>query len=97
MKSKLEDLDIDRDYVTIASLDIEMMYPLIKYRTIRDAVEFFFDSIEGVSDEDKNDLWKQFECCLEMIGFGLANTFLTHDGKIYQNDVGRLKGGLNLL
>jgi hypothetical protein len=51
LKAKLDSLHIQQDNVTIISLDIEVMYPSIKFKLVQQAVECFSG---GLSDEEKD-------------------------------------------
>jgi hypothetical protein len=79
LKEKLESLHICRDDVTIISLDIEAMYPSIKFKHIQNAVEYFSS---GLSERDVDTVNE----CLELICFGMENTLLTFQDQYYIYD-----------
>jgi hypothetical protein len=78
-KEKLDSLHIHQDNVTIISLDIEAMYPSIKFKLVQQGVEYFSG---GLSDEEK-DIVNE---CLALIRFGMENTLLTFQDQYYIYD-----------
>jgi hypothetical protein len=76
LKEKFELLHICRDDVTIISLDIEAMYPSIKFKNVQNAVEYFSS---GLSERDMDTVNE----CLELIQFGMENTILTFKNQYY--------------
>jgi hypothetical protein len=79
LKAKLDSLHIQQDNVTIISLDIEAIYPSIKFKLVQQAVEYF--SV-GFSDEEK-DIVNE---CLALVRFGMENTLLTFQDQYYIYD-----------
>jgi hypothetical protein len=51
LKAKLDSFHIQQVDVTIISLDIEAMFPSIKFKLVQQAVEYFSG---GLSDEEKD-------------------------------------------
>jgi hypothetical protein len=76
---KLDSLHIQQDDVTIISLDIEAMYPSIKFKLVQKAVEYFSG---GLSDAEK-DIVNE---CFALIRFGMENTLLTFQDQYYIYD-----------
>jgi hypothetical protein len=79
LKAKLDSLHIQQHDVTIISLDIEAMYPSIKFKLVQQAVEYFSG---GLIDEEK-DIVNE---CLALIRFGMENTLLTIQDQYYIYD-----------
>jgi hypothetical protein len=79
LKEKLESLHICRDDVRIISLDIEAMYPSIKFKHVQIAVEYFSS---GLSERDMDTVNE----CLELIRFGMENTLMTFQDQYYIYD-----------
>ena len=79
LKGKLESLGLQRDEVTILSIDIVAFYPSIKYKLVREAVHYFAARLDP-------DLEEKIENCLEMIKFGMGATLLTFVDKYYEYD-----------
>ena len=77
LKEKLEGLNIKRRTHTIASLDIEAMYPSIKFSLVEKAVNHF---AANLSSENK----KTIKLCLQLIKFGMSNTLLIFLDKYYE-------------
>lgn len=65
--------------MTIISLDIEAMYPSIKFKHVQQAVEFFSG---GLSIAEKRTINE----CLQLIRFGMENTLLTFQDQYYVYD-----------
>lgn len=61
----------------ITSLDIWLMYPSIKYSTVTEAINFYSKDFR---DEEKGIL----KYCLDMITFGMGNTFITFIDELYE-------------
>jgi hypothetical protein len=91
LKEKLESLHICQDDVTIISLDIEAMYPSIKFKHVQNAVEYF---ISGLSERDMETVNE----CLELIRIGMENSLLTFQDQyyIYDGDQSLDKKGLTI-
>ena len=73
----MEELEIKRDEVKIASVDSINMYPLIKPSTIKKAVRFFASKLTAATKKNIN-------LCLELIRFGMRSTLISSDGKYYE-------------
>jgi hypothetical protein len=91
LKEKFGLLHICRDDVTIILLDIEAMYPSIKFKNVQNAVEYFSS---GLSERDMDTVNE----CLELIQFGMENTILTFKDQycIYDGDQPLDKKGLTI-
>jgi hypothetical protein len=76
LKAKLDSLHIQQDNVAIISLDVEAMYPSIKFKLVQQAMDCFSG---GVSAEEK-DIVNE---CLALIRFGMENTLLTFQDQYY--------------
>ena len=76
LKRKLEKLDIRKSKHFIYSMDIVKMYPSIKNRQIEKAVDYY---LRDASEEDK----AQAKLCLDLLRFGMANTFITFRDKYW--------------
>ena len=76
MKSKLKKLKIRENEHTVVTMDIESMYPSIKFRQIVKAVDHF---LRDASESDK----KQAKLCLELGRFGMANTFVQFEDEYW--------------
>ena len=70
LKDQLELMAIRKSQHRITSIDAEKMYPSIKFIQIQKAVNYF---LRDASEEDKEIARR----CLEMIKFGMDNTFVT--------------------
>ena len=77
LKEKLEQLPIRKSDNTIITLDIEAMYPSVKFIQIERAVKFF---LRNAPQEDKETARR----CLELVRFGMANTLITFHGKYWE-------------
>ena len=64
LKERLEELEVERDEVTIASVDDINMYPSIKILTIKKSVRFFAIKLTAITK-------KTINLCLELIRFGM--------------------------
>eukprot|EP00957_Ditylum_brightwellii_P155915 11868638-Ditylum_brightwellii.AAC.1 len=64
LKEKLEKLNLRRDEVTLMSLDIKNMYPLVWLRLILKALKYYGHNL---LEEDM----RMIDTCLEMIKFGM--------------------------
>jgi hypothetical protein len=84
-------LAVQNDIFTVISLDIEAMYPSIKFKLLQQAVEYFSG---GLSDEEK-DIVNE---CLALIRFGMENTLLTFQDQdyIYDGDQSLDEKGLTI-
>ena len=79
LKEELEKLDIKKNKVTIAKLDIVAMYPSIQFKLVRKAIEFF---AQDLPEKEK----EKIEKCLEMISFGMSNTIVNFKDKFFEYD-----------
>ena len=77
LKERLEELEVKRDEVTIASVDAINMYPLIKISTIKKAVRFFARKITAATK-------KTINLCLEIIPFWMRYTLISFNGEYYE-------------
>ena len=75
LKEILEELEVKRDEVMIASVDAINMYPSIKLSTIKKSVRFFAIKLTATTK-------KTINLCLELIRFGMSST-LTSFGVYY--------------
>eukprot|EP00957_Ditylum_brightwellii_P006340 480784-Ditylum_brightwellii.AAC.2 len=69
-------MSLRRDEVTLMSLDIKNMYPLVQLRLIQKALKYY---VHNLSEEDKNTI----DDCLEMIEFVICSTLIQCHGKYY--------------
>ena len=72
LKESLEQSEIKKDIVTIASVDAVNMYPLIKLATIRKDIRFFTRVLRSVT--------KKKILCLWLIRFGMSSTLVSVEG-----------------
>jgi hypothetical protein len=77
LKESLEKLHITKHEVTIASLDVESMYPSTRFKLIQKAVDYF---LKQLSREDRASI-KQ---CLSLIKFGMGHTLCTFHGRYFE-------------
>ena len=76
LKEILEEQNLVREEVTIASVDDINMYPSIKLATIKKAVRFFTITLTTATK-------KTINICLELIRFGMSSTLISFDGEYY--------------
>ena len=74
LKEILEELEVKRDKVTIASVDVINVYQSIKLATIRKVVRYFARKITA-------DTKKTITLCLELIHFGMSFTLISFDSE----------------
>ena len=77
LKEILKELKINRDEVTIASVDAINMYPSIKLVTIRKLVRFYTRKLTAATK-------KTINLCLELIHFGMSSILISFDGEYYK-------------
>jgi hypothetical protein len=77
LKTALKKLNITKDKVTINLFDAVRMYPSIKYKFVRKAVNFFARNLNAETQG-------QIDTCDEMIKFSMGNTLLTFVNKYYE-------------
>ena len=77
LKEILEELELKRDEVTIASVDAINMYPSIKLSTIKKSERLFARKITAATK-------KIINICLELIRFGMSYTLTSFDGEYYK-------------
>lgn len=77
LKTSLEKLQLKESEVTIVSFDAVEMYPSIKYKLVRKAVQYFAKDLDA-------DARERINVCLEMIKFGMGNTLLMFMDKYYE-------------
>ncbi len=80
LKVQLEKLEIKWGDVTIASLDIVNMYPSVKYKLIKKAIEYYS---QGFDEEER----MMIESALAMMKFSMANTLVQFREKYYEYGV----------
>jgi hypothetical protein len=80
LKVQLEQLNLKADGCTIASLDIINMYPSIKHRLIRQAINHYCADI----NEEEQEV---IDAALEMQQFSMGNTIITFRDKYYEYGV----------
>ena len=73
----MEALHLKRKNITIVLLDIEAMYPSIKFKAVKQAVNYFG---RNLSDESKITVEK----CLELVKFGMGHTLVQFRGKYFE-------------
>ena len=76
-KEILEEMKVNRDEVTIASVGDINMYPSIKLSTIKKAVSFFARKLTTATK-------KTINICLELIHFGMSSTPISFDVDYYE-------------
>ena len=81
LKQKLETLNISCDKTTIISLDIENMYPSIKYGLVKKAIDYFTSLF--TPDEKAT-----IEVCCWLIQFGMGSTLLCFKDGYYEYNGG---------
>jgi len=77
LKSRLKKLYLKESEVTIMSFDEVEMYPSIKYKLVKKAIDYFAKDLDATPKGRIND-------CLDMIKFGMGNTLLTFVDKYYE-------------
>ena len=77
LKEKLEKLKIKRDNSTIASLDIENMYPSVRFSIIKKAVTHYTLNLP-------TEIKEKVRHCLNMIEFGMQSCLITFDSKYFE-------------
>ena len=77
MKERLEELGVNREVITISSVDAINMYPSINLATIRKAVRYFARNIT-------KDTKKTINLCLELVHFGMRSTLISFGGGYYE-------------
>ena len=77
LKGILETLRIKRSQSIIFSMDAIAMYPSIKFRMIRKAVNYFARDLS-------REMQGTIQTCLDMIKFGMANTLLKFQDMYYK-------------
>ena len=78
----LEELEVKRYKVTIASVDAINMYPSIKLSTIKNSVRFFAIKLTATTKKNVN-------LCLELIRFGMSSTLTSFGGDYYEYNDGK--------
>ena len=81
LKQQLESLQLKKDDVTIASMDVKDMYPSIKYDTVQKAIDFYASKVNLSEMEQKT-----INTCLDAIKFGMASTLICVRGEYYEYD-----------
>ena len=91
LKEKLEKIGIKKKDATIISLDIEAMYPSIKYGVVKKAVNYFSKNLS--TDERAT-----IKDCLKMIKFGMGNTLISFKDKYFEygGSVNPMERGLRI-
>ena len=77
LKCDMEERGYTRDNVTIASIDVEKMYPSMRFSILSAAVKYF---ARNLSRKDK----ETAKLCLRMLRFGMDHTYLQFAGKYYR-------------
>ena len=77
LKEEIEKLNVKKNEVTLAKLDIVAMYPSIQFVIVQKAVQFFS------KDSSKRDKEK-INTCLELIGIGMKHTLVSFIDKYYE-------------
>ena len=80
----MENLKIKEGETTLASLDIENMYPSVRLSLIRKAVTFYSTGV-------KENISKTIEECWKMIEFGMQSCLIIFDGRYYEYSIGEEK------
>ena len=70
LKRKLESMDLQRDNVTIVSLDIKDMYPQCRFKAVKAAVWHYSSQLPPLQQEKA----KQ---CLDILEFSMGNTIVS--------------------
>jgi len=74
LKSQLEELDIRKDDVTLASVDADAMCPSIKCKLVKQVVDHCSRNL----DDNK----RTINVCLQMIKFGMGATLISFSGNL---------------
>ncbi len=80
LKCQLEGLNLKAGGCTIASLDIVNMYPSVKFKLIKQAIEHYS---KGFTEEEQTII----EASLEMLKFSMGNTIIQFRDKYYEYGV----------
>ena len=75
--SGTEKLSLTLSNTTIASLDVEDMYPSIKYRLVLSAINFY-------SERFNEEEMQRIDAALEMLKFSMRNTIISFADKYYE-------------
>eukprot|EP00957_Ditylum_brightwellii_P117498 8961341-Ditylum_brightwellii.AAC.1 len=76
LKEKLEKLGLTKDDVILMSLDINNMYPLVRAKLIKKALEFYS---QNLSEEDK----QKIKLGMEVAHFGMKRTLVSFQDKYF--------------
>jgi len=79
LKLGLKKLQLKESDVTIVSFDAVEMYPSIKYKLVKKAIDYFAKDLD-VTLKGRSPI----RDCLDMIKFGMGNTLLTFVDKYYK-------------
>ena len=82
LKENLEEMGLNKEEVTIASVDAINMYPSIKLATIKKEVRFFARKLT-------TEVKKTINLCLDLIQFGMSSTRISFDRWYYEYLGGR--------
>eukprot|EP00957_Ditylum_brightwellii_P046275 3511347-Ditylum_brightwellii.AAC.1 len=69
-------LGLTKDDVTVMSLDIKNMYPLVRVKLIKRALEFYS---QNLSREEK----QKIQLGIKMVQFGMKNTLVSYQDKYF--------------
>ena len=77
LKETLEEIGLNREEATIASVDMIIMYPLITLATIRKEMRYFTRTLT-------RDAKKTINLCFDLIHFGMSSTLIFFDREYYE-------------
>jgi hypothetical protein len=80
LKRKFEDLDFDRDNVTIVSLDIKDMYPQCRFKAVKAAVRYYSSQLPVLLQE-------RVKKCLKILKLSMGNTIVSFRDTYYEYGV----------
>ena len=76
MKEKLEKCGLKQNEVTLMSLDIVNMYPLVRVKLIRKVLSHYARNLPDAAKETIN-------MCMDIVQFGMKSTLIQFKGKYY--------------
>jgi hypothetical protein len=80
LKRNFESMDLQRDNITIISLDIKDMYPQCRFKAVKAAIRHYSSRLPPLQQEKA----KQ---CLDILEFSMGNTIVSFRDKYYEYGV----------
>ncbi len=73
-------MNLQRDNITIVSLDIKDMYPQCRFKAVKAAVQYYSPRLPPLQQE-------KVKQCLEILKFSMGNTIVSFREKYYEYGV----------